>query len=152
MRTLMPELPGTRSYVSDGVCHAVTPRSGWFRPRVVLALPDVASAAAVDDRLRRCGWSVYRVASATDARRLVRELAPSAVVLPAESDDESGWLACAKLLRLRPGLRIVLVDDSPTADRERFTAFVGAAALVPDGPGLPARLEQELMPAVPAAC
>ena len=151
MQALMPELLGTRSFTGNGVHYRPRKRSGWFRPRAVVALPDPAGES-VEDRLRRHGWVVYRAESAADARNLVRELAPAAVVLPAESDDESGWLACAKLQRLRPGLPVVLVDDRPTPDRERFTAFVGGAALVPTGPWLPARLEEELTPAALAAC
>ena len=148
MQTLMPELIGSRTLACDGVPHRPRKRSGWFRPRVVVALPDPAGQA-VENRMQQRGWNVYRAESAADARNLVRELAPAAVVLPAESDDESGWLACAKLQWLRPGLRVVLVDDRPTAGRERFAAFVGASALVSDGPWLPARLEKEL---TPAAC
>jgi DNA-binding response OmpR family regulator len=101
---------------------------------VVLALPDSPLATATAERLRESGWQVYRAATAEEARRLVGRYAPEAVVLPAEGGGESGWLTCAKLLRARPRLRVVLVGERSVAG-PRLARFVGATGLVPPSAG-----------------
>jgi DNA-binding response OmpR family regulator len=116
---------------------------------VVLALSDSALTTAVIERLERRGWRVYRAASCAEARKMTCRYLPEAVVLPADGPDESGWLTCAKLLRAQPRLRVVLVGE-PSADGQRFSHFVGAAALVPPGVGA-AELVARVEGAVPVA-
>ena len=101
---------------------------------VVLALPETPQAAALEGQLRADGWTVCQASSCAKARRLACRYLPDALILPADSPDESGWLVCAKLVRARPLLRVVLVGER-TAFGVRFARFVGAAALVPPGAG-----------------
>ena len=54
------------------------------------------------------------------------EADPHAVLLPEAGGDESGYLACAKLLQTAPALKVVVVGTARTPARERFAAFVGA--------------------------
>jgi CheY-like chemotaxis protein len=105
-------------------------RTFHFRPTLVLGHPDEVYAAAVSRQLRLQGWEVYLTMSGPEARRLVRRLAPAAVVLAAAMLPESGWLTCAKLTRELPGARVVLVSQRPTPDDRRFSHFVGAKQLV----------------------
>ena len=101
---------------------------------VVLALPESPLAAALEEQLRQQGWTVHRAASCAKARRLACRHLPDALILPADSPDESGWLTCAKLMRAQPRLRVVLVGER-TAFAVQFARFVGATALVPPGAG-----------------
>jgi len=140
MRAALPDLPGMMPLVRP------PRRVVWLRPRVVVALPD-STGAEVQDWLTGRGWSAYRAGSAAEVRRLMRLVNPEALVLPADGSDESGWLACAKLRKQRPGLHVVLIDGEPSGDRERFAAFAGATALVSSGPGLAERVAEALAPA-----
>src|SRR5438309_91994 len=79
--------------------------------KVVLALPESALATALDEHMRRDGWTVYRTTSCAKARRLACRHLPDALILSADSPDESGWLTCAKLSRAQPRLRVVLVGE-----------------------------------------
>jgi len=63
-------------------------------------------------------------------RRLVREAAPSVVVLATDLADESGWLTCAKLTEEFPEVRVILVGPAPTLREYEFADFVGASALL----------------------
>src|SRR5262245_2830297 len=110
------------------------------RPSVVVALPDTERQEAVADRLAARGWRVLHAATATEARRLACRHRPDAVVLPAEGPDESGYLACAKLRRAQPRVRVLLTGErSPVT--VRFARFVGAATLVA-ADAAPARLAE----------
>src|SRR5262249_9649181 len=100
------------------------------RPRLVLAYADPAHASRVGRSFRRRGWEVHLVTNACEARRLAAVLAPELIILDSELPDESGWLVCAKLRLDQPERHIVLVTDEVSAEKERLSEFVGAAALV----------------------
>jgi DNA-binding response OmpR family regulator len=102
---------------------------------VILALPESALANALDEQLRQHGWTVLRATSSARARRLACRHLPDALVLSADSPDESGWLTCAKLVRAQPQLHVVLVGER-SAFSVRFARFVGASALVPPTAGV----------------
>ena len=104
------------------------------RRRVVLA-GRFALGATVADQFRKLGWEVITVTSDHDVHAAAAEVDPHAVLLPEDAGDESGYLACAKLLRSLPDLKVVVVGEERTAERERFAEFVGASfAAETDGP------------------
>lgn len=94
--------------------------------RVVLA-GRFALGATVADQFRKLGWEVITVTSDHDVHAAAAETEPHAVLLPEDAGDESGYLACAKLLQTQPELKVVVVGEQRTAERERFAEFVGAA-------------------------
>lgn len=97
--------------------------------RVVLALGHGPQGQPIVDAFHRQGWEVFFAATEQDARRLVQELKPRAIVLCANPKHrESGWLTCKKLLLAQANLRIVLVHPSPTEADRRLADFVGAVA------------------------
>jgi DNA-binding response OmpR family regulator len=101
---------------------------------VVVGLPESPMAAALEEQLRSQGWTVHRTTSCAKARRLACRHLPDALILPADSPDESGWLVCAKLVRAQPRLRVVLVGER-TPFAVQFARFVGATALMPPTTG-----------------
>jgi CheY-like chemotaxis protein len=104
--------------------------SGEPRLVLVVAHPDPEYTATVARSFRRLGWEVRPARDADDVRRVARLRTPDLVVLAADLPGETGWLTCEKLRNELPGLRVVLVVDEPTPYLERFSQFVGAAALV----------------------
>jgi DNA-binding response OmpR family regulator len=121
---------------------ARTEKPMGFRPRLVLAYADSAQAALSCRLLRRQGWEVHLANSGPDARRLARLLAPQMVVLDIELRDESGWLTCSKLKLENPTQTVVLVTGEVTAEVQSYADFVGAAAIVERGPGVPNLMER----------
>jgi len=111
---------------------------------LVMAHPDAGYTAEVGRHFRRRGWEVHAAASGPDARRLVGNLSPAAVVLATDLPEESGWLTAAKLHHERPGCRVVLVTEQPSPDSYLFSAFIGATALVRREDGI-AALEDEVL-------
>lgn len=77
------------------------------------------------DQFRLMGWDVCTTADAAELHRKVVRKNPAAVVLPAATAGESGYLTCAKLRLSRPRLRVVLVGES-TGRARRLAGFVGA--------------------------
>jgi DNA-binding response OmpR family regulator len=108
-------------------------------PCLVLAGFDAAAAR----ELRRRGWDVYPARTGPEARRLARMLEADLVVLDTLLPEESGWLTCEKLTREVPGVRVILVDPAPDAQRAELAEFVGAAALVGRHDGLEELLEMD---------
>lgn len=100
------------------------------KPCLLLVHPDAMYAAVASRYFRQCGWDVFLAHSGPDARRLVRQLDPTVVVLDAGLAGESGWLTCEKLAWYRPRQKVVLVATDPTPEHKRFAAFVGASDLV----------------------
>lgn len=116
----------------NSVCVPRNPEASRKKaPRLVLGMA-VPGGPDLADAVQRLGWEVSTPAAAADLRRLAERGRVAAVVLPATGGAESGMLTCAKLTRINPRLRVVLVgpDDDGT---ERFARFVGAAAYVRAG-------------------
>jgi len=101
-----------------------------FRPLLVLAYVDSAHAAHCGRYFRRLGWEVRLVASAGEARRLVADCNPRAVVLDTELPDESGWLTCAKIMQECPECRVFLLAPERGYDTNQNLASVNAAGVV----------------------
>lgn len=108
-------------------------RRDYVRPLAVIAWPDSAGAVGLGRRLRQGGWRVLFAHTASDARRLTAQLRPTVLVIAADLPDESGWLACAKLVRSRRRTRVLLIDGDES-DGDEFAAFVGATREPPTTP------------------
>lgn len=105
------------------------------KPRAVVVGNSVFAANAAD-QFRLLGWEVCTIGNCEDVARVVLSKKPSAVLLPAETAIESGHLIAAKMRRIRPRLKIVLVGEVHTPAAERFARFVGATyAVESDGAG-----------------
>src|SRR5689334_11014049 len=91
-------------------------------PRLILG--GRAFGARLLAMLRDLGWEVHTAADGVEARELAHGKRPSAVILPAETDGESGYLTCAKLRQCLPRVRVVLVGRERTPDAVRFADFV----------------------------
>lgn len=83
-----------------------------------------AHAAKLAEQFRQLGWEVHAVA-AGDVHAAAAAGA-HAVLVPEVAGDESGYLACAKLRRTRPHLKLAVVGADRTAEREALARFVGA--------------------------
>lgn len=105
-----------------GPCATLTPKRA--ARRVVLA-GRFALAAALAEHFHKHGWDVRRVADG-DVYAAAAEADPHALLLPEAGGDESGYLACAKLLQTAPALKVIVIGAARTPARERFAAFVGA--------------------------
>jgi len=103
---------------------AVCPRACPAR-RVVVA-GGLTLIGKVIDQFRTHGWEVLTFETDHDVHAATAEAEPDAVVLPETGSDESGYLACAKLLVSQPELKVVVVGRERSAKRERFAEFVGA--------------------------
>ncbi len=103
-------------------CATLAPKR--LAKRVVLA-GRFALAAKVAEHFRKLGWEVHAVAD-HDLHAAAAETDPHAILLGERAGDESGYLACVKLLQSQPHLKVVVIGDARTPARERFAAFVGA--------------------------
>ena len=102
------------------------------RGRMILWLSAWARTPVLERYFQERGWKVHVAESADEARGLVRDHGPSVVILSDENNDhESGWLTAWKLLRDKPGSRVVLVGDLPTEQGKRFAKLVGACDYLP---------------------
>jgi DNA-binding response OmpR family regulator len=120
------------------------------RPSLVIAHKDHAFRSLLSNAFSQRGWDVHLARSGPDLRQLARAVGATAVVLDAESGDESGWLTCHKLTRDLPHLRVVLVGSEFSAEERRFATFVGAAALVNRHASLCTLVEEVCPPLMPA--
>jgi hypothetical protein len=100
--------------------------SGRTARRVVLA-GRFRLGAKVADHLRKLGWEVFTVTTVHDIHAAAAETNPHAILLLEDAGDESGYLACAKLRYTLPNLKVVVVGEERTPQRERFAEFVGAS-------------------------
>jgi len=105
-------------------------RREYVRPLAVIAWPNSAGSVGLGRRLRQAGWRVLFAHTASEARRLTAQLRPTVLVIAGELPDESGWLACAKLVRSRRRTRVLVIDDAEP-DGDEFAAFVGAVRVPP---------------------
>ncbi len=103
------------------------------RRNLVLAHANPAFRARAAQYLRRQGWAVRIVESASEVHRLVRQLPPDLVLLATRLPDESGWLTCDKLVREDPQTRVLLMDAAPSEADHQFAEFVGAVGLIEEG-------------------
>lgn len=115
----------TSNKYNHGGCGTVRERDPRRKaPRVVLAGgPGFAEQAA--HYLDLMGLDVCSAGTTEDLHKLAIRPRTAAIVLPAETKGESGFLTCAKLRITRPKLKLVLVGD-PTPRMQRFAGFVGA--------------------------
>jgi DNA-binding NarL/FixJ family response regulator len=118
------------------------PKAVGFRPRLVLAQTHPEYTGLALRSFRRLGWDVHLAISGQDTRRLVRRLNPAVIVLGIDLPDESGWLTCEKLAQENPGLAVILVAGHQTPFHSDFATFVGATALVNEGDGVAALIEE----------
>src|SRR5262245_5256484 len=100
------------------------------KPCLLLGHTNLTYAAVASRYFRQCGWDVLFVRSASEVRRLARELEPTVIVLDTEFRLESGWLTCAKLADEHPSTKVILTTPNATARKRRFAQFAGAADLV----------------------
>lgn len=128
-----------------------TEASSSYRACMVLAHPDSAYGSQVARYMHRFGWQVHLARTGREARQLVRDLAPDAIVLDVDLLPESGWLTCAKLQAEQPEALVLLLSDGPQPDGPRYAAFVGAAGLVRRDDGLE-NLAHEVFEAALPAC
>lgn len=106
----------------SGGCSLAAPKRR--AARVVVGGGARFAARTVEGLLAR-GVDVCTALAADDLHAFAARKSPAAVVIPAESGAESGYLICAKLRLVRPKVRVVLVGEaSPAA--ERLARFVGA--------------------------
>jgi CheY-like chemotaxis protein len=129
-----------RNFTGD--CTMFAPTQTSHHPRILLAHSDSVYATLSCRRFRRLGWDVYLVGTALEARHLARILRPESVVLDVRLRDESGWLACDKLVRECPDQKVVLLTTNVGPESHRFAAFVGASALVPHEDGIQALVDE----------
>jgi DNA-binding response OmpR family regulator len=94
------------------------------KPRLVVA-GAVGIVGQAADHLHRHGWEVVNVPAA-DAVRAALTRKPSALLLPDQTDIESGYLIAAKVREAKPRLKVVLVAPQRTVQAERFARFLGA--------------------------
>jgi len=113
-----------------------------LRPRMVLAYADPAYASHCCRQLRRHGWEVHLANNGGDARRLLELIDPDVLVLDTVMYDESGWLACAKVVQEAPDRRVILLAAQVTDELRRFARFVGASALLDRNAGAAALVEE----------
>jgi biotin carboxylase len=106
--------------------HTSTTFSPRAAKRVILA-GRFALGAKVADQFRKLGWEVTTVTTDHDVHAAAAETDPHAILLLEDAGDESGYLACAKLLQSAPELKVVVVGAERTPARERFAEFVGAS-------------------------
>jgi hypothetical protein len=99
--------------------------------RVVLA-GRFRLGAKVADHFRKIGWEVFTVTTEHDVHAAAAETNPHAVILPEDAGDESGYLACAKLLQSQPELKVVVIGPVRTEKSERLAEFVGATFATED--------------------
>lgn len=101
------------------------------RPRVVIAAVGKRLERELAAHFAKRGWRVKHAVDAVQARRLAQCGRAEAVVLPADSPGESGFLACAKLARSadETDIRVVLVGE-PGEENERYAEFAGAVGYV----------------------
>lgn len=119
-----------RKPVSSVNRHEDSARS--LRNRMVLCLGNWPRAAVLERYFQERGWKVHMADSADAARGFVRRHGPSVVLLSDENTEhESGWLTSWKLLRDKPGSKVILVGELPLEKGKRFGNMVGASDYLP---------------------
>jgi ActR/RegA family two-component response regulator len=75
---------------------------------------------------RQAGWEVFRLTSSSELPCAILSRRPQVVILPLQTQDESGFLIAAKVKQARPRTRILLVGNGVDPSAARFARFVGA--------------------------
>ena len=94
------------------------------KPRLVVA-GSIGSLGRATSQLQMHGWEIVNV-PATDAVRAVVTRKPTAMLLPEETGEETGYLIAAKVLEARRKTKVVLIGAKRTHEAERFACFIGA--------------------------
>jgi DNA-binding response OmpR family regulator len=96
-------------------------------PKVVLSRDLGELTRTLEQIFRSEGWCVKVAEDADNVRQLA--VKAKAVILPAVSAQESGFLTTAKLMTANPRIKIVLVGPE-SESMGRFARFVGAMGYV----------------------
>ena len=105
------------------------------KPRAVV-VGNSTFAGNAADQFRKLGWEAFTIAAEDGLAPNVLAKKPNAVLLPVDAGAESGHLIAAKLRKVKPKLKVVLLGGKRTAEAERFAKFVGATfAVESDGAG-----------------
>lgn len=112
-------------------------------PRVLLADADVPTRVGLRAMLRRGGFAV--IAEADDAEEALAAVEREAldVALVDVSLPGGGFDAAARMSRLRPGLRLVMLSGRPNGDELLAAVLAGASGYLGKD-GSPARLPDAL--------
>ena len=108
-------------------------------PRILLADADVPTRVGFRAALRRAGFEVVAEAGDADAALAAAESAPLDVALVAVALPGDGLDAVARLARLRPGLRLLMLTERPHDDELLAAVLAGASGYLATGMS-PARL------------
>src|SRR5262245_23154492 len=81
--------------------------------KLVLSLSELPQGAVIERYFQERGWKVQLATDGTDARRLVKKMKASVVILSEQAGaQESGWLTCWKLLSESPNTKVIVVGES----------------------------------------
>lgn len=101
-------------------------------PKLVIGLIRGELARGLELHFRGLGWRVCSADTGEEVREKALGGRATAVVLPVTAfTGESGFLTCAKLVRMLPKARVVLVGPD-TEENERFALFAGAWGYLPE--------------------
>jgi hypothetical protein len=126
---------GTQLKGDDTVCATREGRkieshtTGWIvepqKQRLVIvgSMPWSGELAAL---CRQAGWEVFRLTGSSGLACAILSRRPQVVILPPETQDESGFLIAAKVKQARPKTRILLIGAGDDPAMIRFARFVGA--------------------------
>jgi hypothetical protein len=100
--------------------------------RMVVCLGTMPNAPVIERYFQERGWKVQAAASGAQARQFVRECCEPVVLLAEESNEESGWLTCWKVLSDQPNARVCVIGPRPAEEGARLAKLVKAAAYIPE--------------------
>ncbi|MDY3563059.1 hypothetical protein R5W23_004558 [Gemmata sp. JC673] len=112
--------------ITSSTRNALTTRTMKRHTKRVVLAGRFAQAAKLTEQLSSLGWEVHTLTTGRDIHAAAAATAPHAVLVPEVAGDESGYLACAKLRRTLPNLKVVVVGTERTPKREALALFVGA--------------------------
>lgn len=128
----MYQQPTTESRKSNGphgLCDENPPRRRCGK--LVLSLSELPQAAVIERYFQERGWKVHLATDGADARRQVKKIKASVVILSEQAGaHESGWLTCWKLLSESPNTKVIVVGESHVERGSRNAGLVGAAGYV----------------------
>lgn len=101
------------------------------RAQRVVIVGDFTGVRRIACQFRHFGWDVYTAATGDNFYLALGKLRPQVVVFSEGAGDESGYLACVKVLQTQPQLKVVVVGTERTPQRERLARFVGGVFATP---------------------